>query len=100
IEPLADNLTGVELQSLELDEPELVARTEIDFLGLRLPVGMGFIPGAQDGRITFTPTTILLDEEEFSAPELAENPFFAAIAGPLLQQQQLCVAQELPRALT
>src|SRR5690606_23587488 len=43
IEPLADNLTGVELQSLELDEPELVARTEIDFLGLRLPVGMGFI---------------------------------------------------------
>lgn len=100
IAPLADNVTGLELQSLELEAPEIVARTEFDLFGFLLPIGMGLLPGAQDGRITFTPTTILIDEEEFSAPELAENPIFAAIAGPLLQQQQLCVAQELPRALT
>lgn len=100
IAPLADNVTGLELQSLELEEPEIVARTEFVVFGIPIPIGMGLMPGAQDGRITFTPTTILIDEEEFSAPELADNPLFAAIAGPLLQQQRLCVAQELPRALT
>ena len=98
--PLADNISGLELQSLTLEEPAIFAATEFDLFGFVLPISMGLEPGAQDGRVTFTPTTIRIDEDEYSAPELAENPLFAALAGPLLQQQQLCVAQELPRALT
>jgi hypothetical protein len=98
--PLADNISGLELQSLTLEEPEIFAATEFDLFGFLLPVSMGLEPGAEDGRVTFTPTTIRIGEDEYSAPELAENPFFAALAGPLLQQQQMCVAQELPRALT
>lgn len=98
--PLADNISGLELQSLTLEEPQIFAATEFDLFGFLLPISMGLEPGAQDGRVTFTPTTVRIGEDEYSAGELAENPFFAALAGPLLQQQQLCVAQELPRALT
>lgn len=98
--PLADNISGLELHSLTLEEPAIFAATEFDLFGFVLPISMGLEPGAQDGRVTFTPTTIRIDDDEYSALELAENPLFAALAGPLLQQQQICVAQELPSGLT
>jgi len=96
---LAGNLSGLELKSIVLEEPEIVATTEIDVFGLfTLPVGMGLEPSAVDGQIVFTPTSIRLGDENFTAAEVRQQ--FGALGEQLLQQQSLCVNEKLPVALT
>jgi hypothetical protein len=95
---LAGNLSGLQLESIVLEEPEIVASTTFNFFGFQLPVGMGIEPSAADGKIVFTPTSIRLGEESYTAEELQNS--FGGFAAQLLQQQSFCVAENLPAALT
>jgi hypothetical protein len=96
---LAGNLSGMDLDSITLDEPEIVAHTTYLLFGfLELKIGMGLTPSADDGRIAFTPTSIRLNDETFTAEELRQS--FGQLAGDLLAQQSLCVSESLPVALT
>jgi hypothetical protein len=81
-----------------LEEPEIVASTQFSFFGFQIPVGMGIEPSADEGKIVFTPTSIRLGEDNYTAEELRET--FGGFADQLLQQQSFCVAENLPAALT
>lgn len=98
VEALAGNLSGAQLESILLEEPEIVAATTFNFFGFEIPVGMGIEPSADEGKIVFTPTSIRLGEENYTAEQLRET--FGGFAGQLLQQQSFCVAENLPAALT
>ena len=95
---LADRLSGIPLETVELEEPEIVATTALSVLGARLPVGMGLVPSAEEGRLVFTPTSIRVGEESFTVEELRASVLGPLAAG-LLQQQSFCVAEHLPEAL-
>jgi hypothetical protein len=96
---LAGNLSGMSLDSISLDEPEIVANTTYLLFGfVELEVGMGLEPSAQDGRIVFTPTSIRLNGESFTAEQLRQS--FGQLADELLAQQSVCVDESLPVALT
>jgi hypothetical protein len=97
VEALAGNLSGAQLESIVLEEPEIVAATTFSFFGFQLPVGMGIEPSADNGQIVFTPTSIRLGEENYTAEALRET--FGGFADQLLRQQSFCVAENLPAAL-
>jgi LmeA-like phospholipid-binding len=95
---LAGNLSGMQLDSISLEEPEIIATTTFSFFGFQLPVGMGIEPSADKGQIVFTPTSIKLGNDTYTAEQLKQT--FGAFAGQLLKQQSFCVAENLPAALT
>ena len=95
---LAGNLSGAQLQSIVLEEPEIVASTTFNIFGFQIPVGMGIEPSADNGQIVFTPTSIRLGDENYTAESLRAT--FGGFADQLLQQQSFCVAENLPAALT
>jgi hypothetical protein len=95
---LAGNLSGMQLDSIVLEEPEIVASTTLGFFGIQLPVGMGIEPSADAGQIVFTPTSIRLGDDTYTAEELRNT--FGGFADALLAQQSFCVAENLPAALT
>jgi hypothetical protein len=95
---LAGNLSGLTLDSVSLEEPEIVATTTFSFFGFQIPVGMGIEPSAADGQIVFTPTSIRLGDETYTAKELKDS--FGGFADQLLAQQSFCVNENLPAALT
>jgi hypothetical protein len=97
--PLADNLSGLELESIELEQPEIVVATSFVLFGFELPIGMGLEPSAVDGALTFTPTSVRVGDDSFSADELRDDPFLGLLAQLLLQQQSLCIDEYLPTAL-
>ncbi len=98
VEALAGNLSGAQLESILLEEPEIVASTAFNVFGFQIPVGMGIEPSAEDGKIVFTPTSIRLGDENYTAEELRDT--FGGFAEQLLRQQSFCVAENLPAALT
>ncbi len=98
VEALAGNLSGLQLESIVLEEPEIVASTTFSFFGFQLPVGMGIEPSADEGQIVFTPTSIRLGDDNYTAEELRNT--FGGFADQLLRQQSFCVAENLPSALT
>jgi hypothetical protein len=98
VSALSGNLSGLQLDSVALEEPEIVATTSFDFFGFKIPVGMGIVPSAEEGQIVFTPTSIRLGDETYTADELKES--FGGFADELLAQQSVCVNENLPVALT
>ena len=96
---LASRLSGVELDSISLEHRQIMATATVPVLFLAVPISLGLSPSAQNGRLTFTPTSITVSGKAFTASQLLADPVLGSIARPLLQQQSLCVAQYLPEAL-
>lgn len=95
---LGSSLSGLELESVTLEEPEIVIASTLDLFFFKLPVGMGIEPSADEGQIVFTPTTITLGETDYTPDELRQE--LGNLADPLLAQQSVCVDESLPVALT
>ena len=94
-----EELAGLPLDSITLDDPEIVTSTSFRLFGFPVSVGMGLEPSADAGQLIFTPTTIIVQDQEFSADSLRSAAGFGPLATVLLQQQPVCIAQELPAAL-
>lgn len=94
---LAGNLSGLQLDSITLEEPEIKVTSTINLFFFTLPVGMGIVPSAEDGQLVFTPTTVTLGDQDYTVDELKQE--IGDLAGPLLEQQSLCVNESLPVAL-
>jgi hypothetical protein len=97
---LATNLSGVDLDTIALASPEIVATSHVTVLGAKIPIGLGLEPSARSGRLVFTPSSIRVAGRSFSARALRASPIFGGLAKLLLRQQPFCVAQYLPAALT
>lgn len=97
---IADRLSGVPIQSVALDGAEIVASGEVSLFALTLPLGLGLTPGAVDGQVAFTPSSIRIGDSTFDAAGLAADPFWGGIARSITQTQTVCIADQLPQALT
>ena len=100
LQALAGNLTSLKLDSIAMRSPEIVATASLPLFGIAVPVGLGLTPSVSAGKLDFTPTTIEVAGQTFTAQQLRASPVFGSLATTLLQQQSLCVAQYLPKALT
>jgi hypothetical protein len=96
----ADRLTGAEVDSITLDEPQIVVAAGFSVLGFRVPVTVGLLPSVESGAIAFTPERITVGDDAFTADQLRSNPVFGGLAGGLLRPQSFCVAENLPAFLT
>jgi hypothetical protein len=97
---LASDLSGMKLDSITLDKPEIVANSSFSVFGIGIPVGLGLTPSVAKGQLVFTPTTIQVNGADFTAKQLFATPGLGTLARQLLHQQTFCVAQYLPKALT
>jgi len=98
VSALSGNLSGLQLDSITLEEPEITVTSTINLFFFSLPVGMGIVPSAADGELVFTPTTITLGDKDYTVDELRQE--IGSFADPILQQRSLCVNESLPVALT
>jgi hypothetical protein len=98
VSALAGNLAGLKLDTIALEEPEIVVTSTLNLFFFTLPVGMGIEPSADEGQIVFTPTSITLGDTTYTPDELRQQ--IGGLADPLLQQQSVCVNESLPVALT
>jgi hypothetical protein len=97
---LASDLSGMKLDTVTLEQPEIVANASFSVLGFGIPVGLGLTPSASKGELVFTPTSILVSGQKFTSKQLLATPGLGSLAKKLLRQQTFCVAQYLPKALT
>lgn len=97
---LASDLSGMKLDTVTLEQPEIVANASFSVFGFGIPVGLGLTPSASKGELVFTPTSILVSGQKFTSKQLFATPGLSGLAKQLLNQQTFCVAQYLPKALT
>jgi hypothetical protein len=97
---LASELSGLKLDTITLDQPEIVANATFTVFGAGVPVGLGLTPSASNGRLDFTPTSIRVSGQTFTSQQLIATPGLGGLAKSLLTQQSFCVAHYLPKALT
>ncbi|MEO6116304.1 MAG: DUF2993 domain-containing protein [Pseudolysinimonas sp.] len=97
---LASDLSGMKLDTITLEKPEIVANASFSVFGFGIPVGLGLTPSASKGQLVFTPTSILVSGQKFTSKQLIATPGLGSLARNLLKQQSFCVAQYLPKALT
>lgn len=97
---LASDLSGLKLDTIMLDQPEIVANATFNVFGIGIPVGLGLTPSASSGHLDFTPTSIRVSGQTFTSQQLIATPGLGGLAKTLLKQQSFCVAQYLPKALT
>lgn len=96
---IADNLSGLTLDTIDLDESGIVVASAFSIFGIPLPLGMTLEPSAVDGELTFTPTSVTVGDTTFPAEQVLADPLFGGFARDLLRQQSVCIAGYLPEAL-
>lgn len=96
---IADNLSGLTLDTIDLDESGIVVASAFSIFGIPLPLGMTLEPSAVDGELTFTPTSGTVGDTTFPAEQVLADPLFGGFARDLLRQQSVCIAGYLPQAL-
>jgi len=100
VRKLAGFLSGLELNTIELQDGVIQIGTELSLVFITIPVAVDLLPGAAEGGISFAPQTIYLGEDKISVADLQANPLFSSIAGTLLASRTFCVADQIPTALT
>lgn len=94
---IAGALSGASIQDVALDDGQIRFRSTLDLLGFPLDVGVGLLPAAADGALTFTPASLVLGEEELDLESFAQQ--FGGLGDGLLSAQSVCVAEHLPSGL-
>jgi hypothetical protein len=100
VRKLAKFLSGLQLTRIDVGKGVIRIGTDLTVLFFTVPVSVDLQPSAKDGGINFDPKTVILAGSEISVADLRASPQFSALAGDLLNSQQVCVASFLPKALT
>lgn len=74
----------------------LIVSTSEKILGATIPLKVSYTLGVDAGKLTLTPTVIVLNNATFTVAEVQAK--FGAIATPLVQPRTVCVANLLPAA--
>lgn len=83
--------------SVTLDAPDIAASFELQVFALQVPVGVSLTPRAEGGDIVLSPSSIRVAGAELSAEALQQQ--FGAIAGTVLRDWDVCIADRLPNTL-
>lgn len=95
---LLATVDGFPADTVTLEEPNVAASTELNFLGLSVPIGIALAPSASEGDLVLTPVSLSVAGNEVSADDLQER--FGALADTVVRGYEVCIAQYLPAALT
>lgn|GEM_PF-662238 len=100
IDQLASSLSGLELESIQLNDDTIRVSTVFEIFVIRIPVAVDLLPVAAGDSIAFEPQSVLLGDEQISVADLRNNQIFSGLAGSLLDSREFCVASSLPQALS
>lgn len=98
LQDLLASVDGFPAATVELDAPDVTATFELQALVTTVPVGVSLTPRAEDGDIVLTPSTLRLGGAEISAEAILRQ--FGAIASTVVRDWDVCIADQLPAALT
>jgi hypothetical protein len=95
---LLTNIDGFPADTVAIASPYVTASTELNLFGASIPVGLALTPGATDGRLTLNPASFQVAGAEVAADALRAQ--FGGIADAVLREWSICIADQLPSALT
>lgn len=95
---LLSEIDGFPADTVGLANPDVTMSTELSVFGLSVPVGVALTPGAASGQLTLTPASFQAAGAEVTADGLRQQ--FGGLADAVLRDWSLCIADELPAALT
>lgn len=94
---LLAQVDGFPAASVTLDAPDIAASFDLKLFALTVPVGVSLTPRAEGGDIVLTPSTLQVGGAELSAEALTQQ--FGPIAGTVIRDWNVCIADRLPSAL-
>lgn len=80
--------------TVTLDAPAVEMMTEFQLFALTVPVGVTLVPSTAGGDLVLTPATIRVAGGEITAEAVSRQ--FGAIAGTVIRDWQICIADQLP----
>lgn len=95
---LLAEIDGFPTDSVGLASPDVTMSTELSLFGVAVPIGVALTPGATDGQLTLTPAAFQVGGAEATADEIRRQ--FGGVADAVLREWSLCIADDLPAALT
>ncbi|WP_019181254.1 DUF2993 domain-containing protein [Microbacterium yannicii] len=95
---LMSTVEGFPADSLGLAAPNVTMATDLQLFGISFPVGAALTPSAVEGDIVLTPASVRLGENDVTADALREQ--FGDLAGTVLRDWTVCIAQYLPSGAT
>lgn len=95
---LTDSVAQIDIVELTLEAPAIVVGTELSLFGFGIPVSLSLVPSAQAGELVLRPESLQVSGLAVTADGVRQQ--FGAIADPILQDWQICVAQYLPAGAT
>jgi hypothetical protein len=98
LQGLLGTIEGFPAESVAISEANVTVSTELSLFGASFPLGVALQPGAAGGNLTMTPTAFQLGGTDVSADALRTQ--FGGLADTVLREWSVCVAENLPAALT
>lgn len=98
VQALLATIEGFPAATVVLDEPDIDVTTDLQLFALTVPVGVGLTPSVSAGKLVLTPDTLQVAGGEISAEALVDQ--FGAIARTVVRDWEVCIADQLPAALT
>ncbi len=95
---LAGFFSGIVVTDVQLDDREVRFQTGFEIFGVQFEIGIGVTPTVNEGRLEFSPTSVVINDSVIEADDLQSQ--FGPLVQPLLATQSVCVAEFLPAALT
>ncbi|MFJ6654065.1 LmeA family phospholipid-binding protein [Microbacterium sp. NPDC091313] len=84
--------------TVALAAPDVTISRALSVLGVSIPVGVSLQPGAADGRLVLTPSAFRIGDAQVSADDLRSR--FGGVADAVLREWNVCIAADIPAALT
>lgn len=98
VQALLSRIDGFPASTVALSEPDIDISMDLKLFALTVPVGVGLTPSASAGKLVLTPDTLQVAGAEVSAEVLVDQ--FGAIARTVVRDWEVCIAQDLPAAMT
>jgi len=100
LDQLAKAFGGGFVQSITLQAPNATAAGQVSVFGVAVPLGITLHPEAVGGKLAFTPTAFQVAGQTLTVDQLRSSPQLRGFADTLAQQQTVCIADHLPKAVT
>lgn len=95
---LLSTIEGFPASTVALAQPDVTITTDLQVFGASIPVGASLTPSASTGSLVLTPTALQLAGAAVTADELRSR--FGALADVVVRDWSICLAQQLPAAVS
>lgn len=95
---LLAEIDGFPADTVGMASPDVTMSTELSVFGAGIPVGVALTPGASAGALTLSPASFRLGDADISADALRQQ--FGGLSDSVLREWSICIADQLPSALT